>query len=488
MPFLFKRKTRILFLSAFLLFAILACSNKFKFAKTNHEVRIQRIENKLYPIYNLRGQEKPKSIATMMQENKVTGLSIAFVDKGEVVWTKCYGYADVEDSVKVTPETIFRAASLSKPLTAMAALHLVEQGELELDQNINEYLKGWKLPENQFTAVRPVTISNLIGHTSGIRNGVHEPTPANQQIALIEDILSGKVLNTPAEVISVPGEKRRYSNMGYVLLSELLQDVTSKKFSALMENIILNPCGMTSSTFDQSLPKELRERLAVGYDENQRPLPFYLHSSYGAGALYSTPTDLGKFLATILDAYHTKSKDHKVISHEMAKRIFEENETKLGFNKAFENGNVVFRNDGSVPGYNCTFMGSVTKNQAVVIMLNTGSEAAYDFLNYLWRAVAMEYDWGLYEPEFYDKYEMSLPGLETFSGLYANPEDSVLFEIRQNTLQVSCEALIAVGEHSFIRPSRPMKYTFEKDSKGKVIQLYVRDERGDVYPVYRKVE
>lgn len=461
---------------SFLLLFLPACKQKFQ---SGHAERIERIENGLYPIYTIRGEENPKSIVTMMQEYKVTGLSMAFVDNGEITWTKCYGYANVEDSVKVSPETIFRAASLSKPLTAMAALHLVEKGILEPDQDINQKLRGWKLPQNEFTSSRPVTLAQLIGHTSGIRNGIHEPTPSDQEIPGLEDILSGRTLNTPAEVNAVPGEKRRYSNIGYMVLSELLQDVTSKNFSTLMDDLVLTPCRMNNSTFNQDIPEVLKERLAVGYNEDQKPIPFYKHASYGAGALYSTASDLGQFLGLVLDAYHIKDKKHALISYEMARRVFEENTTSLGFNTTFENGNFVFRNDGSIPGYTCTMMGSLTKNQAVVIMLNTGSESAYNFLNYLWRAVALEYDWGLFEPEFYDKFDINVKALERFSGSYSNSKDSILFEIRDGHLQVSGELLVPVGESSFIRPSRPMKYTFETDSTGKAGHLYVRDERGD---------
>ena len=486
----FKQKSRILSLSILLFITLLACQQRIQSGKTNasvHDIHIKNIETSLYPLYNLRGQEKPKSIAQLMQENKITGMSMAFVENGEVVWTKSYGYTNLGDSQPITPQTIFRAASLSKPITAMMALQLVESGKLELDQDINTYLTGWKLPENGFTGKQPVTVRNLIGHTSGIRNGNHEATPADLELPALEDILSGNVLNTPAEVITVPGETRKYSNLGYMVLGELLCDVTSKDLNTLANDLIFTPCSMNSSTFNQNLSDRFRERLAVGHDENQKPVPYYKHSSYGAGALYSTPTDLGKFLATILDAYHTQNKEHKVISHKMARQVFAEDSKRLGFNKTIRNGNFVFKNDGSIPGYNCTLMGSVTKNQAVVIMLNTGSEPAYEFLTWLTRAIALEYDWGIYEPEFYDTYEIPVKDLAKFVGLYSNTEDSILFELSEDHLRVSGEALVQLHEMAFLRPSLPMMYHFEPDSVGSVSRLYSRDERGDWSPVYMKV-
>lgn len=450
-----------------------------------HDQHIARIEQALYPIFNIRGQENPKSLVAMMEEFGISGLSMAFVDNGKVTWTKCYGYANLKDSVKMTPDHILRAASLSKPLTAMAALHFVEEGLLELDGDINQKLKGWKLPENEFTKEHKVTLAQMIGHRSGIKNAVHDGIPAEQQLPTLEDMFSGKTAYAPAQVITVPGEKYKYSNMGYMVLSELLADVAAKEFETVMAETLLQPCRMTSSTFDQELSPSFRRRLATGYDENGKEVSFYKHPSWGAGALWTTPTDLGKFLAEIMSAYHNPDKKGKVISHETAVKVFEESGQKLGFNKRFGAGNFMFRNDGSIPGYNCTFMGSLSKNQAVVLMLNTGSERAYEFLNYLWRSVSMEYEWEYYAPEFYERREVAVTELQKYAGLYINSDDSIRVELREHQLFVEGEELVPIGMTSFIRPSIPMNYRFETDSTERVRGLYVRNYLGD-FPLYMR--
>lgn len=456
---------------------------------TSTQAHIESIEKGLYPIYNIRGQEKPKTIPQMMHEKKVVGLSMAFVDHGKVTWTKCYGYSDLKDSVSITPNTIFRAASLSKPVTAMAALHFVEAGKLELDQDINQKLKGWKVPENEFTKEQKVTVAKIIGHRSGIKNDIHQGIPPGEKIPSLEDIFSGRTVYAPVQVISVPGEKTKYSNVGYMVLSELLSDVNEKEFPVLMEETVLKPCEMMSSTFDQELPAAFRERIATGHDENMQAIPYYRHASYGAGGLWSTPADLGKFLAEILGAYHDSSKKGKIISHEMARKVFEEKREKLGFNKNYRKGNFVFRNDGSIPGYTCILMGSLTNNQAVVLMLNTGSDEAYDFLNFLWRSVSMEYDWKLYEPEFYTAVDLPKEKLMAYEGHFMNQDDSIGLTMNEGYLvfdsrKTGKRKLVPVGNTSFVIPDIPMKLDFDLDSDGKVKKLYIRDQIGNEQSPY----
>ena len=456
---------------------------------TSVEARIARIETSLYPIYNIKGQEKAMALPEMMREKKIVGLSMAFIDHGRITWTKCYGYADLQDSMKMAPTTILRAASLSKPVTAMVALHLVEEGKLGLNENINEQLKGWKLPENEFTKNEKVTVARIIGHTSGIRNDVHNGVPLDEELPSAEDIFSGRTQYAPAEVIYVPGERYKYSNLAYMVLAELLQDVTSREFERAMEEIVLKPCHMENSTYRQDLPPAKRNHIATGYNENMQMVPFYKHPSSGAGALWTTPSDLCLFLGEILNAYHNPNAKGKIISHVMATKVFERSDEKLGFNKNISDKNLVVRNDGSIPGYNCTLMASVTKNQGVVIMLNTGSNEAYDFLNYVWRAVAMEYDWELFEPYFYESLSLSEEELQKFEGTYSNEEEAFNLSMHNGGLVISStetgeQKLVAIGKTSFLIPEIPMRLGFEIDSSGNPINLYVRVLTGtDVQPM-----
>ena len=133
------------------------------------EARIARIENGLLPPVTIAGQAAPAvSIAEQMQRDKVPAVSVAFFENGSIVWARGYGYADIEKKTPVTPETLFQAASISKPVAALAAMHLVEQGALSLDEDVNAKLQSWKVPDNEFTKTEKVTLRRLLTHCAGL--------------------------------------------------------------------------------------------------------------------------------------------------------------------------------------------------------------------------------------------------------------------------------------------------------------------------------
>src|SRR5688500_4617901 len=129
-----------------------------------------------------------KPLAARMAELKVPAVSIAFIEDGKVKWTRTYGVAEAGGTRAVTPKTLFQAASMSKPVAAAAALRLVEQGRLDLDEDINTRLGAWKVPESPYTAQKKVTLRQLLSHTAGLTVSgfpgymAGKPVPATVQI------------------------------------------------------------------------------------------------------------------------------------------------------------------------------------------------------------------------------------------------------------------------------------------------------------------
>jgi CubicO group peptidase (beta-lactamase class C family) len=166
-------KALIVLIAAFALLAVAASSSSFLSPKLSTKdlstalspesqsspaedsalaARIARIENGLLPAVIIKGQSPaPMTIASRMAHYKVPGVSVAFFDHGQIIWTRAYGLADVAAKKPVTPDTLFQAASISKPIAALAALRLVQEGKLSLDEDVNVKLKTWKVPENAFT-------------------------------------------------------------------------------------------------------------------------------------------------------------------------------------------------------------------------------------------------------------------------------------------------------------------------------------------------
>ena len=150
-------------------------------------------------------------IGDRMEHHRVPGVSIAVINDGVVEWAKGYGLkqAGGPDSVSVT--TLFQAASISKPVTAAAILGLAERGVLSLDMDVNEYLRSWQVRPNEYTAESPVTLRGLLAHNAGITVHGFPGYVAGQEVPTAVGVLAGRGNTVPVEVVSVPGERYRYS-------------------------------------------------------------------------------------------------------------------------------------------------------------------------------------------------------------------------------------------------------------------------------------
>src|SRR5690348_12170020 len=237
--------------------------------------RIARIENGLLPAVLIKGQPpQPMTISSRMEHYKVPGVSVAFFDHGQILWTHAYGLADVAAKKPVTPDTLFQAASISKPVSALAALRLVQDGKLSLDEDVNVKLKTWKVPDNAFTEKEKVTLRRILSHSAGLTVHGFPGYASGAPIPSVVQILNGeKPANTdPIRVDVVPGTLWRYSGGGYVILQTLLSDVTGKSFPQLMRELVLDPAGMARSTYEQPLPKSRAAEASTPYRANGDPV------------------------------------------------------------------------------------------------------------------------------------------------------------------------------------------------------------------------
>jgi CubicO group peptidase (beta-lactamase class C family) len=178
-----------------------------------------------------------------MKHYHVPGVSIAFIDRGQIIWAGGFGLADVAANKPVTPDTLFQAASISKSVTALGALRLVQERKLNLDEDVNHKFVHWKVPENEFTQIEKVTLRRLLSHTAGFNVGGFAGYTAGEPLPTEVEILNREkpANNEAVRVNTLPGKEFRYSGGGYVAVQLLMMDVTGKSFPKLMRDLIHPP-------------------------------------------------------------------------------------------------------------------------------------------------------------------------------------------------------------------------------------------------------
>lgn len=239
-------------------------------------------------------------LPTALAQAGIAGATVSVVHDGKLLTARGYGYADTGtgdgEPVLVDPaRTLFRPGSVSKLVTATAVMRLVEQGKLDLDADIDQYL-DYDLPRRYDAKV---TLRHLLTHTAGFEERLAgligtEQKPVNLRESLVTD---------PPEQIFEPGTTPAYSNYGYGLVGYLVERVSGVPFEDYVRREIFDRIGMDSSTFHQPLPAPLRDRMASGYPSTGQPAqPFEIVGQPPAGALSAPATDMARFMLAHLGA------------------------------------------------------------------------------------------------------------------------------------------------------------------------------------------
>ncbi|PTB87280.1 hypothetical protein C9928_00730 [Pseudidiomarina aestuarii] len=457
-------------------------------AENSSESDVKAIESLLLPNQYLADQLTTQSIAEVMLKDNIAGVSMAFIDHGEIKWQRTYGYADLNTLQPVTPTTVFAGASLSKPLAAVTAMTWVEKGKISLDGDINEYLKSWQLPDSEFTETQKVTLRHLIGHQAGVNNHVPRPYGVDETLPTVTQMLAGEAPyeGPPASLFTTPGERYQYSNPGYTIIQQLIEDVSGVRFEAAVQDAIFKPLGLSSSSFEQPIPEALMARRASGYTEQLSAYPYQLYPFKGAGGVWTTPTDLAHFVMTLIEDYHTGQ--DTLISQELAADMFARTPVRLGFKKHYVDGSddIVFDHWGSIPGFTSYLVGSVEHQQALVIMTN--SDNGFNLMAAIARTVAQHYGWQPTKPKVFQRVALAPEKLDAFVGEFGRPdgnEPQHAFQVRSEALHVAVDEewapLVAIGERTFIDPASNTTFQFLTDKAGEVRWLRVTLESGYNY-------
>ncbi len=394
-PALPPERTRwpLALLCAALILSLLAAPRaRGQSAPTPEEV-IAKIEAAQTP--NRQGFD-PLTLRELMERFNVPGVSIAVIRDYQIHWTREYGLADVETKAPVTAATLFQAASISKPVTAVAVLRAIQQGRLDLDVDVNRYLKSWKVPESEHTRGRPVTLRALLSHTSGTGDGFGFPGyDPDAPRPTVPQILDGQ---PPSNVGPVRWERaplvaQKYSGGGTTLVQLILTESLGKPFPELMRELVLEPVGMTSSAYDQPPAGEREEMTARAHDGRGRArnVKWHVYPELAAAGLWTTPTDLAKLAIEVQKALRGES---KLLPRSLALELVSPVGTgpfAVGFSVERRGEGWYVMHGGSNWGFQCNFIFHRLKGYGLAVMTNSDSGGA--ILREIENRVAAAYGW-----------------------------------------------------------------------------------------------
>jgi len=207
-----------------------------------------------------------------MKYYNIQGLSITLLEGGKLSGAENYGLLEVGSNRKVKEDSIFNACSVSKFFTAMLAMKLVGDELLSLDGDVNLGLVSWKVPENNFTKNKKVTLRNLLSHQSGIKDPEGSFPELNSKISFpsIVEILEGQTAycKSPIHVTCEPGSEFHYSDAGFCIIQQLIEDVTEKPFHQVMEEQIFEPLRMENSHYNTTMLEVDTQKFSCGHNKN----------------------------------------------------------------------------------------------------------------------------------------------------------------------------------------------------------------------------
>lgn len=324
-------------------------------------------------------------IPALMKDYDIPGVNIALVQKGKTTWSKAYGYADLDKGRKMTTDTFCRVESISKSATAWGVMKLVEQGKIELDKPVEQYVRSWKFPESEFSEEK-VTVRQLLTHTAGMPLGdIFERYSPKDEIPSLKESLSKQAI-----LVQEPGVSFSYSNTGYNLLELLIEEVTGRDFAEYMEKEVLIPLGMYKSSFTWS--EKLEPAVPVGYDLKGNPIPVYIYPEKASGGLFARVEDIAAFVTAGMTSYfHT---DHKVLASQSINKLYTPIAKKIGvyglvfdsygmgyYIETLSNGKQAVANGGQ--GGGCmTYFHSVPETGDGIVIL-TNSQRSWPFFAYI---------------------------------------------------------------------------------------------------------
>jgi CubicO group peptidase (beta-lactamase class C family) len=378
-----------------------------------------------------------------------------------------------------TTDTLFQAASISKPIAASAALKLVEQGQLSLDAPVNTGLKSWRIPDSAGAKGDAVTLRHLLTHTAGLTVhgfGGYRPGTA---IPSVRQVLDGTApANSGAvRLTAAPGSEWRYSGGGFTVLQLMLTDATGKSFADLMTGLVLRPAGMTRSSFVQPIPATAAMKAAVAHLGNGKPISgrYHLYPEMAAAGLWTTPSDLARWAGALGDAYNGKKGG--LLSPVMTRQMLTpgKGDWGLGLGLRREGTTVRFSHSGANEGFRSLMIVDPVRGDGIVLMAN--SDSGGKLFGPLIQAVGGMFGWPEGQARVLVPAAISDQERASILGRYEGGPIVVEVALQGDRLMATQDGsetfeLIPRGKDVFVAPDIGLRIDFVRDEKtGQIIEL-----------------
>lgn len=326
------------------------------------------------------------AIQDLLNAAKVPGISIAVIKNYKIDTLKVYGVADANTQQPVSTETLFQAASISKVLTAIAALALAQDGQIDLDEDINNSLTSWQISENTNTATHKVTLAGLLSHTAGVNVHGFIGYKQNESIPSLLQILNGQ---SPANskkirVEHIPGQSYQYSGGGYCIVQQAIEDITSQQFADVLQSYVLAPLAMNNSSFELPSSNSINKPFSAGHKDNGAILEggFYIYPELAPAGLWTTAEDLAKLTIELMLSLNSQS--NLLLSTEMTEKMITPIKSNVyGMGLELYNNAKQFGHSGHNIGFYSLMVGDQTNGNGVVILANGEGAGDNDFFNKL---------------------------------------------------------------------------------------------------------
>lgn len=429
--------------------------------KDDPSARVARIERTLQPPAQILGREVGYALAERMAHHKVPALSVAVFENGRIAWAKAWGVLEAGSTRPADTHTLFQAASIGKPLTATLAMKAVARGLVGLDQPVNEVLREWKIPENDFTKKTPVTLRQLLTHRAGILVGSFAGFGEGEPLPSLVQILRGEPPATtpPIVVDGQPGTAERYTDFDYAVVQQLLTERLAAPFRESMRREVFDPAGMIDAAFAQPLDAERRVNAATGHKISGGAIAgkYRVFPDLAPSGLWATPSDICRWSIAFVDAWRGSSE--RLLSRAAARQMLSEGLIPV---QELDDGVLRFQHAGSNPGFTSVFL-AYTSGSGAAVMSNSSN---MEVVNEVIRALAVEYGWREIRPRTIKA--VSLGDLGAYAGSYriedlvitvrAEGDHLVAENPREGTLTLYPES---ATDFVILEQGLPLKFEFD---------------------------